>query len=82
MAFSTSSYVNCLFGSSMVNRFTSLPSGPKTNTAGIALMFSFSKPSPKFSSRRTLVKAAFLSLRNFSASPRRPCRWGRRARGR
>ena len=57
-----------LFGSSIVNRLTSLPSGPKTNTAGMASMSSFSKPSPKFSSRSTLVKTAFFSLRNFSAS--------------
>ena len=31
-------------------------------------MFSFSNPSPKFSSSRTLVKTAFFSFRNFSAS--------------
>ena len=31
-------------------------------------MFSLSNPSPKFSSSRTLVKVAFFSLRNLSAS--------------
>src|SRR5262249_44534013 len=37
-------------------------------TAGMALMFSFSKPSPKLSSSKMLVKGAFFSLRNRSAS--------------
>src|SRR5271157_2241446 len=37
-------------------------------TAGMVLMSSLSKPSPKFSSSRTLVKTAFFSRRNFSAS--------------
>src|SRR5271157_439606 len=37
-------------------------------TAGMVLMSSLSKPSPKFSSGRTLVKTAFFSRRNFSAA--------------